>query len=139
PSQFEGALVNLVINARDAMPDGGVLRIAASNLSLGAYDASSIGLQQGDYVHLLVSDTGVGMDEATQIRALEPFFTTKSEGKGTGLGLSTIYGFLKESGGGLRIESQPGIGATIHLYLPRSAHAVSRLTSARPATEPGSL
>src|SRR5690606_28929990 len=78
PSQFEGALVNLVVNARDAMPDGGALRIAASNLSVGVYDAAAMAIQPGDYVHLTVSDTGVGMDEATQSRALEPFFTTKA-------------------------------------------------------------
>lgn len=119
-SQFEGALVNLVVNARDAMPDGGTLTIAAHNLTLGEYGAAPLGLPPGDYVHLRVVDTGLGMDDATQARALEPFFTTKSQGKGTGLGLSTIYGFLRDSGGGLRIESAPGRGTTIHLYLPRS-------------------
>ncbi len=119
-SQFEAAVVNLVVNARDAMPDGGVLTIKARNLKLPGQKAAKAGVPPGDYVHLAVIDTGIGMDDATQARALEPFFTTKSQGKGTGLGLSTIHGFLKDSGGGLRLESAPGKGTTVHLYLPRS-------------------
>lgn len=117
-SQFEGAIVNLVVNARDAMPDGGSLAVTARLVELDADEAAMAGLPAQAFLRLSVSDSGTGMDAETQARALEPFFTTKGPDKGTGLGLSSIYGFLRQSGGGLRIESAPGQGTTVHLYLP---------------------
>nr|WP_306266190.1 response regulator [Pararhizobium sp. IMCC3301] len=120
PSQFEAAIVNLAVNARDAMPEGGRLTIGGENLSLDSEAAKAANLKPGDYVRLSVADTGTGMDQATQKKALEPFFTTKDPGKGTGLGLSSIYGFMRQSGGGLEIDSEPGKGTAMHLYLPRS-------------------
>ena len=120
PSQFEAAVVNLAVNARDAMPDGGKLSITGENVTVDAAGAEALNLAPGEYVRLAVKDTGIGMDEATQKKALEPFFTTKDPGKGTGLGLSSIYGFLRQSGGGLKIDSQPGQGTTMNLFLPRS-------------------
>ncbi|MFC0340755.1 response regulator [Paracoccus niistensis] len=117
-SQFEGAIVNLVVNARDAMPDGGSLAVTARLVELDADEAAMAGLPVQAFLRLSVADSGTGMDAETQARALEPFFTTKGPDKGTGLGLSSIYGFLRQSGGGLRIESAPGEGTTVHLYLP---------------------
>ena len=118
PSQLEGAIVNLVVNARDAMPDGGRVTVSACVVDLDAAEAQAAGLSKARFVRLSVSDTGTGMDAATQARAMEPFFTTKAPGRGTGLGLSSIYGFMRQSGGGLRIESARGQGTTMHLYLP---------------------
>lgn len=128
PSQMEGAIVNLVVNARDAMPEGGRVTVSAALVDLDAAEAQAVGLAPSRYVRLSVADTGTGMDAATQARAFEPFFTTKAPGRGTGLGLSSIYGFMRQSGGGMRIESAPGQGATIHLYLPPSV-------TPRPAAE----
>ncbi len=122
PNQLEMALLNLAVNARDAMPDGGTLTIAAKFDRLGARNASS--LQPGDYVRLCVIDTGTGMDEATLRRATEPFFSTKGVGKGTGLGLSMVHGLIAQLGGGLTVESIPGAGTTITLWLPISGTAV---------------
>ena len=136
PSQFEAAMVNLAVNARDAMPDGGSLTIAGANVAIDSGTAAGLGLEPGDYVRLAVSDTGCGMDAATQSRALEPFFTTKAPGEGTGLGLSSIYGFMRQSGGGLAIESAPGQGATIALYLPRDTAPSAAAEDARPASAP---
>jgi len=120
PSQFESSILNLAINARDAMPDGGSLVIATANRSATLADAGT-GLTPGDYVQLVVADTGVGMDADTLSRAFDPFFTTKKQGAGTGLGLSMIYGFAKESGGSVEIDSRPGRGTTVRLHLPRAA------------------
>lgn len=117
-SQFEGAIINLVVNARDAMPDGGTLALRARLVGLDAAEAAAADLPARPFIRLSVADSGMGMDAETQARALEPFFTTKGPDKGTGLGLSSIYGFLRQSGGGLRIESAPGHGTTVHLYLP---------------------
>lgn len=117
-SQFEGAIVNLVVNARDAMPEGGTLAVSARLVDLDAGEAAMANLPAGPFIRLSVADSGTGMDAETQARALEPFFTTKGPDKGTGLGLSSIYGFLRQSGGGLRIESEPGAGTAVHLYLP---------------------
>ncbi|MCY0389393.1 PAS domain-containing protein [Robbsia sp. Bb-Pol-6] len=118
PGQLENALLNLCINARDAMPDGGRLVIAAGcRQSDGVDDADE--MPAGDYVSLCVGDTGVGMTPETQARAYEPFFTTKPMGEGTGLGLSMIYGFALQSGGQVRIDSTVGIGTRVWLYLPR--------------------
>ncbi|MDR3538365.1 MAG: ATP-binding protein [Acetobacteraceae bacterium] len=124
PGQFEAAIVNLVGNARDAMPDGGQIRISTGNAAIGANDGS--GLAPGRYVRVVVSDTGSGMDPATAAKAFEPFFTTKEIGKGTGLGLSQVYGFARQAGGSARIETAPGGGTAVTLILPRS-HSPPRL------------
>ena len=120
-NQLEMALLNLAVNARDAMPDGGELRISARRESVAALDDRA--LPRGHYVRLSVSDTGVGMDADTLRRAIEPFFSTKGVGKGTGLGLSMVHGLAAQLGGGLTIESAPGAGTTISLWLPISATA----------------
>ncbi len=120
PSQVESAIVNLAVNARDAMPAGGRLLIETGNVTVDADMAERLdGLAPGDYVRLSVSDTGSGMPEAVRERAFEPFFTTKEQGRGTGLGLSMIYGFAKQSSGLATIESTEGKGTTVTIYLPR--------------------
>ncbi|EJM70129.1 putative protein with fused histidine kinase and response regulator receiver domain [Pseudomonas sp. GM50] len=120
PNQLESALLNLVLNARDAMPDGGKLLVKTSNqhLDIGFTEAHS-NLQPGDYIVLSVIDTGYGMPQSTINRAFDPFFTTKPIGQGTGLGLSMIYGFSKQSGGHVSIHSEVGKGTTVSLFLPR--------------------
>jgi len=115
-ARFESALLNLVVNARDAMPDGGRLVIATANVSLGERRPGT--LAPGEYVRVTVTDNGSGMPPEVVARAFEPFFTTKEVGKGTGLGLSQVYGFIKQSGGEVVIESRPGEGTTIAIYLP---------------------
>ena len=117
-SQLENALLNLCINARDAMPDGGRLTIETGNHSLDERTARTRSLPPGHYVSLCVSDTGTGMTPEVVAKAFEPFFTTKPIGQGTGLGLSMIYGFVQQSGGQVRIHSEPGQGTTVCLYLP---------------------
>ena len=130
PNQLEMALLNLSVNARDAMPDGGTLRITASTELIGRDHRSQ--LESGTYMRLSVADTGTGMDEATLARAIEPFFSTKGIGKGTGLGLSSVHGLASQLGGALTIQSRPGIGTDVELWLPVStdeatqASAVSR-------------
>ena len=119
PNQLESAVLNLCINARDAMPDGGQLTIETANAVLGRVEAGEQDLPVGEFVTLSVRDTGVGMEPAVAARAFDPFFTTKPLGQGTGLGLSMIYGFARQSGGQARIFSEPGHGATVRLYLPR--------------------
>lgn len=114
-NQLENVLLNLALNARDAMPDGGVVTIRTARESLAERRDE---LLPGDYAVIAVSDTGTGMDEATRIQAFEPFFTTKGVGKGTGLGLSMIYGFAKQSGGDVEIDSRPGEGTTVRVLLP---------------------
>jgi signal transduction histidine kinase len=124
-AQLEQVLLNLATNARDAMPGGGTLRISASEVDLRAGSARlPLDTAPGEYICLQVSDSGVGMDEATQQRAFEPFFTTKPRGRGTGLGLATVFGIVTQSGGFIRVSSQPGKGTRFELFFPRSTHAV---------------
>ncbi|CAN5278144.1 hypothetical protein BH11PSE4_BH11PSE4_16820 [soil metagenome] len=119
PNQLESALLNLAINARDAMPDGGKLTIATGNIVIAALDADAPALRPGDYIFIDVTDTGTGMSPDVVARAFDPFFTTKPIGQGTGLGLSMIYGFARQSNGHVRIDSRPGRGTSVKLYLPR--------------------
>jgi signal transduction histidine kinase len=130
PHQFELALLNLALNARDAMPNGGRLMIAAQQ---EAESDRPHELPEGEYVRIEVADSGIGMDEATLARAIEPFFTTKGVGKGTGLGLSMVHGLAAQSGGAIDIRSQPGAGTIVHLWLPV---ARSKPQSASPIQEP---
>jgi PAS domain S-box-containing protein len=119
PHQLENALLNLCINARDAMPDGGQLNLKTSNVWLNEQEARACGLVAGQYVAICVGDTGAGMTPEVKARAFDPFFTTKPTGMGTGLGLSMVHGFVNQSGGQVQIRSRPGEGATICIYLPR--------------------
>jgi CheY-like chemotaxis protein len=121
PVQFEAAILNLVVNAHDAMPRGGRLLIASENVEIDRATADETdGLTPGRYVRICVSDTGTGMNAETVARAFEPFFTTKEVGQGSGLGLSQVYGFIKQSGGYVSIDSTPGVGTSFSLYLPYS-------------------
>jgi CheY-like chemotaxis protein len=127
PSQIGDALLNLALNARDAMPRGGTLRIEAANRHFDAQSAAAYSeVGEGDYVVLTVTDTGTGMPQSVVQRAIEPFFTTKPPSAGSGLGLSMAYGFAKQSGGHLDIESSVGMGTKVSLYLPRAHEPIER-------------
>jgi PAS domain S-box-containing protein len=140
PGQFQSAIVNMAVNARDAMPQGGKLVVETRNIEFDADHADyQSELQPGQYVQLSISDTGAGMEPEIRDRVFEPFFTTKEKGGGTGLGLAMVYGFVKQSGGHVTIYSEPGLGTTINLYFPRSdapsGHAPFAKRTATPAVQ----
>src|SRR6202041_779864 len=127
--QLEQVIMNLVVNAKDAMPDGGKIRISTASVILDdSYHPENTFIKHGPYVMISLSDTGQGMDRETQARIFEPFFTTKEKGKGTGLGLSTVYGIIKQSNGYVFAQSEIGAGTTFYVYLPRVEDAAEEIS-----------
>lgn len=136
PSQLETAILNLALNARDAMPEGGKLTIETNNAFLDEEYSRETGAPPGAYVLIAVTDTGTGMSREVMERAFDPFFTTKPIGKGTGLGLSQVFGFVRQSGGHLKIYSEPGLGTTVKIYLPRHQGSAEKASSASTVPRP---
>jgi CheY-like chemotaxis protein len=135
-SQVEQIIVNLVVNACDAMPQGGTLTIETAAVVLNSdFTQQYAGLNPGTYVKLSISDTGIGIDEETQLQIFEPFFTTKAQGKGTGLGLSMVYGIVQQNGGYITVQSQPGAGTTFDIYLPQLAKSKETMGEIQAETE----
>ncbi|MBI3516603.1 MAG: response regulator [Proteobacteria bacterium] len=131
PGQFEAAILNLVINARDAMPDGGTIAITTRNAELGPADAAALpDAHPGEYATILIRDNGLGIPADVLGKVFEPFFTTKEVGRGSGLGLSQVYGFVRESGGHVQIRSSEGAGTTVELWLPRSTERIAEPSEA---------
>jgi two-component system, cell cycle sensor histidine kinase and response regulator CckA len=135
PGQVEQLVINLVVNARDAMPGGGELRLETESITLGADEAATHGVSPGEYAAIHVTDSGTGMAPEVQARIFEPFFTTKASGHGTGLGLSTCYGIAKQNGGFITVDTAPGQGSTFRVYLPKVAQAAEVTVTAAPTDE----